>query len=117
MRKLKTFVALTMVTAAVALTGCSSDKAVSYTDGTYTGTSDAGMHAGLKVEVTVQDSKISEVKVTEHEETEGIGTNAIDKIPGEIVSKQSTDVDAVSGATLTSNAIKEAVDNALAEAK
>ncbi|BBF45441.1 fumarate reductase flavoprotein subunit [Lachnospiraceae bacterium KM106-2] len=117
MRKIKTFVALTMVTAAVALTGCSSEKAASYTDGTYTGTSDKGQHAGLKVEVTVKDSKIAEVKVTENQETEGIGSKAIDELPSKIVEKQSTDVDAVSGATKTSDAIKEAVDNALAEAK
>ncbi|NMA69369.1 MAG: FMN-binding protein [Desulfitobacterium sp.] len=90
---------------------------VSYNDGTYEGTSDAGISEGLKVSVTVEDGKITEVEVVEHNETDGIGTNAINALPGKIVEAQSTDVDDVSGATLSSNAIKEAVNNALEQAQ
>lgn len=90
---------------------------VSYKDGTYEGTSDAGISEGLKVSVTVEGGKITAVEVVEHNETEGIGTNAISALPEKIVEAQSTDVDDVSGATLSSAAIKEAVDNALEQAQ
>ncbi|MGB4351126.1 MAG: FMN-binding protein [Tissierellaceae bacterium] len=71
----------------------------------------------VKVEVTVADGKISKVEVVEHNETEGFCEPAIEQIPGAIVEKNSTEVDTVSGATVTSNAIKKAVDNALEGAK
>lgn len=88
-----------------------------YTDGTYEATSDAGVHPGLKVSVVVKDGNISEVSVLEHSETEGIGVQAIEKIPTLIVENQSTEVDSVTGASKTSEAIKEAVNTALSEAK
>ena len=116
MKKAKVLVLAAMATSVMLLAGCSNGQA-KLTDGTYEGTSDAGMHAGLKVEVTVAEGKISDVKVTEHQETEGIGTEAIDKIPGEIKEKQSTEIEVVSGATLTSNAIIEATNKALEGAK
>lgn len=83
-------------------------------DGTYQGLSDAGMHPGLIVEVVVAGEQITEVKVLTHGETPGISDPAIAEIPTKIIAAQSTEIDAVSGATMTSNAIKEAVANALA---
>ena len=105
--------ALVLVLVATMLVGCGG--APKYTDGTYEGEAE-GMYP-LKVSVVVKDGKISDVKVIEHTETEGIGTLAIDQLPAAIVEKNSTDVDAVSGATLTSNGIKEAVNKALEDAK
>ena len=104
---------LILVLVATTLVGCGGSK---LNDGTYTGEA-AGMSPGLKVSVVVADGKISSVDVTEHAETEGYSEPALEQIPGAIVEKNSTDVDAVSGATLTSNAIKEAVDQALEGAK
>ncbi len=104
---------LILVMVAVTLVGCGGAK---LNDGTYTGEG-TGMKPGLKVSVDVADGKIASVTVTEHEETEGYSEPALEQIPGAIVEKNSTDVDAVSGATLTSNAIKEAVNNALEGAK
>lgn len=98
---------------ATALVGCGGGA--KYTDGTYEGEAQ-GMDT-LKVEVTVEDGKIANVEVTEQNETEGFSEPALEQIPGAIVDKNSTDVDAVSGATVTSTAIKEAVDNALEAAK
>lgn len=103
--------ALILVLIATALVGCGGAK---YKDGTYTGEAE-GMYP-LKVTVEVKDGKIASVDV-EHEETDGIGTLAVDQLPGAIVEKNSTDVDGVSGATLTSNGIKEAVNKALEGAK
>jgi len=96
-------------------TGCASKGA--FKDGTYEGVSMKGMHGELKVEVKVANGKISAVSVTSHKETEGIGTAAIDQIPAKIIEKQSTEVDAISGATITSVAILEAVAGALDNAK
>lgn len=88
-----------------------------YKDGTYEGTSDAGIHPGLKMSVVIKNGNISEVNVIESNETEGIGQTALEKLPSQIVEKQSTDIEAVSGASKTSAAVKEAVDLALEQAK
>lgn len=96
-------------------TGCASKGA--FKDGTYEGVSTNAMHGELKVEVKVASGKISAATVTSHNETAGIGTAAIDQIPGKIIEKQSTEVDTVSGATITSKAILEAVAGALEKAK
>ena len=65
------------------------------------------------VEVTATPDEILSVEVVEHKETDGIGTTAVDTLPGEIVATQSLLVDDVSGATMTSTAIKQAVKAAL----
>lgn len=83
-------------------------------DGTYTATG-LGLKE-LEVAVTVQDGKITEVKVVRHDETPGISDPAISKVPKAIVDKQSVKVDVVSGATFTSEGIMEAVEKALAGA-
>ena len=87
-------------------------RAATYNDGTYEATVDA-LHGPLSVEVTVADGEISDVVVTEHSETEGLTDPAVTDLPTEIVESNSTDVDVVSGATLTSKAVKSAVDEAL----
>ena len=87
-------------------------RAATYNDGTYEATVDA-LHGPLSVVVTVADGEISDVVVTEHSETEGLTDPAVTDLPTEIVESNSTDVDVVSGATLTSNAVKSAVDEAL----
>ena len=68
------------------------------------------------VETVADENGIYSVTVVQHNETPGIGSVAVDQIPGMILEAQSTDVDALSGATETSNAIKAAVAAALAEA-
>jgi len=83
-----------------------------YEDGTHTATVD-GAQGPLTVEVTVEDGVITNVEVTEHEETEGLADPALEDVPAAIVENNSTDVDTVSGATVTSEAIIEAVNTAL----
>ncbi|MDD6258251.1 MAG: FAD-dependent oxidoreductase, partial [Erysipelotrichaceae bacterium] len=70
----------------------------------------------VKVTLTLKDSVITEVKAEGNKETPGIGSKAIEKLPGEIVKKNSLDVDGVSGATITSDAIKKAAEAALSSA-
>ena len=81
-------------------------------DGTFAGSA-AGMGGAVNVTVTVEGGKIVSVEVGEHSETPGISDPAIEQIPAAIVEAQSTDVEGVSGATVTSEAIKQAVAAAL----
>ena len=83
-------------------------------DGEYEGVG-TGMGGDVKVKVTVADGKITNVEVLEHAETEGVCEPAIEQIPVAIVEANSTDVDVVTNATVTSNAIIEAVNNALSK--
>ncbi len=83
--------------------------------GTYEGKG-AGKIGDVKVSVTLDNGKITEVKVTEQNETESIAKPAIEQIPAAITEHQSLKVDAVTGATVTSNAIVEGVKAALTEA-
>ena len=97
--------------------GKESPEAGIYTPGTYVGISEKGMGGKVTVEVTVDANAITEVNVTKHGETPGISDPAIEKIPAAIQEANSAEVEAVAGATLTSEAIKEAVANALAVAR
>lgn len=98
---------------AFSLVACSSStKTVS---GDYTGTA-KGMGGDVTVTVTLKDSAITDVKAEGKDETEGIGTKALEKLPGEMVDGNTVNVDAVSGATVTSNAIMEAAKAALESA-
>ncbi|EHL07392.1 FMN-binding domain protein [Desulfitobacterium hafniense DP7] len=89
---------------------------VSYKDGTYEGVGQ-GIHGEVKVSVTVAGGKLSEVKVIEHQETEGVGSVAAEILPGKILEAQGTEVETVSGATVTSAAIMDGVEKALEQAK
>ncbi len=64
-----------------------------------------GHNGEISVEVTLTDGAITDVKVVSHSETAGISDPAIEQVPKEIVAKNSAEVDAVSGATATSEGI------------
>lgn len=92
---------------------------------TYTA-SKLGVNGQVEVEVTLEGDKIADVVVTKSQETPGIGALLYDGevegsipavvIPKAIVEKQSVDVDSVTGATITSYAIKSAVEDCLEQA-
>jgi fumarate reductase flavoprotein subunit len=82
---------------------------------TCTGTAQ-GINGPVSVEVVATPDEIISVTVTEHSETDGIGSVAAEQLPETMVDSQSIDVDGISGATVTSNAIKEAVREALSSA-
>ncbi len=109
---------LLVVVMTVGLVGCGekAPEAPAYNDGTYEGTAE-GRNADIVVSVEVKDGKIASVEVTSHEETDGIADPALTDTPAAIVSKNSTDVEAVSSATITSEAIIKAVEDALSKAK
>lgn len=93
----------------------SNESAVDWTPGTYTATAQ-GMNGEIKVEVLLGDTSIEEITILEHQESDGISDAAIQQIPESIIDNQSLNVDIVSGVTVTSDAIIEAVTTALEEA-
>ena len=87
-----------------------------YVDGVYEGVG-TGFRPGLVVEVVIEDGQIASVTVVEHnEQNEKYWGTPVEEIPDAIVDAQSTDVDSISGATKTSEGIKEAVEDALSQA-
>jgi uncharacterized protein with FMN-binding domain len=78
-------------------------------DGVFTGEAETTM-VKATVEVNVKEHKMTEVKITRHEN--GKGTPA-EGIVSDMVKKNTYEVDAVSGATMSSQVIKKAVYNAL----
>ena len=90
----------------------SSDAGVS---GNFTGTA-KGFGGDVSVTLTLTDSVITGCTAEGKDETEGVGSQAIAKMPGEIAESGSIAVDGVSGATVTSTAIKEAAAAALTAA-
>lgn len=93
-----------------------TSAAQSYKPGTYTGVGQ-GKNGEIKVEVTFSENEIKSVVMTDgNGETAGISDAAVERIPNEIVEKQSLAIDAVSGASLTSNGILEAVASAVEQA-
>lgn len=108
---------IALVLVLVLLLGCfaSNAFAVAFSAGTYTVTV-KGHNGPLTVEVTFSEEAITEVKLTEHVETPGVADPALEQIPAAIVEYQSTAVDTIAGATVTSKAILAAVEEAAAQA-
>lgn len=71
----------------------------------------------MKVKVTMDGDKIASIEVLSSQETPGICDPAMEAVPKSIIETQSTQVDAVTNATQTSNAIMEAVKDALSQIK
>lgn len=108
------------------LTGCAKNdtastetKSSGFTAGTYTGKG-TGFHGDVIVDVTVDDTKITDIQVTEQQETLGIGqgmdTTAVEVMPQHIIDAQGLGVDVVTGATISSRAVVSAVTDALTQA-
>ena len=90
----------------------SSDAGVS---GDFTGTA-KGFGGDVSVTLTLTDGAITGCTAEGKDETQGVGSEAIAKMPGAIAESGSIAVDGVSGATVTSTAIKEAAAAALTAA-
>ncbi|WP_342549503.1 FAD-dependent oxidoreductase [Paenibacillus sp. FSL P2-0089] len=108
----------------LSVAGCSGTKnedsskdagGITYKAGTYTGSAD-GKNGAVQVEVTFSEHAIDAVKVVNFKETEGVSDASVTKIPKAIVDNQSLKIDAVSGATVTSDAILAAVADCVTQA-
>ena len=71
----------------------------------------------IVVRVTVSGDKISQIETLQEKETPYLGGKAIPVLTNEMIEKQTTEVDAVSGASTTSAAFKEAVNQAIENAE
>ena len=98
-------------------TGAASAEAgeLSYTAGTYTGTGE-GYNGPVLLDVTFSDSAITDIQVNSHGETSYVGTPAFDIMIPDAIAANGSGIDMVSGATFTSRAIKEALDDAAQQA-
>ncbi|HEY9054249.1 MAG TPA: FAD-dependent oxidoreductase [Rectinemataceae bacterium] len=117
-RWLGTIIPLVLALAFVATACVNSPSSASsslYKPGTYTASA-PGMGGNVEVTVTVSADKIKSVKIKGDKETKDIGTPAIQELPAKIVAANGK-VDAVAGATVTSEAIFEALEAALKQAR
>ena len=86
-----------------------------FKDGTYTAVG-TGIGGDVEVIAEVKDGEIVSIVLGEHGETEGIFEAAVDGVIPEIIKGQTTEVDVVANATVTSNAIIEAVEDIMDQA-
>lgn len=114
----KVFAAICAGALALSVVGCGSSAL--YTPGTYTGEGQ-GMSGKISVTLTVDENAITSVdEITDPGETDGIGGKeaiADGTFADQIIAAQSSEIDGVSGATITSTGVQDAVAAALEEAK
>lgn len=85
------------------------------TGGTYTGTA-RGFGGDVTVTITVADGKMTDITAAGDQETPDIGQKAVAELPAKMLEAQTYDVDVISGATISSNAVKDAAKAAMTEA-
>lgn len=91
-------------------------QGVELKDGTFEGEAE-GFRPGLKVSVEIKNNSITDIKIIEHnEENSNIYKRAMEELPQSIIGNQDLDVDTVSGCTMTSVGIINAVNDALSKA-
>ena len=115
--KSKMMKVLVCAMAVAMLAGCSNKGgSSSATTTTYTGTG-KGFGGDVVVTITVNDEtkEILSVESAGEKETEAVGGAALEKLDANFLAAQSAEFDGVSGATITSDAYKEAVADALAQ--
>ena len=88
---------------------------VLFIPGTYTASA-KGMDSDVTVTVTVDENKITDADIDVSGETQGIGATIGDTVRLQILSAQSDDIEGVSGATVSSAAVKKALADALDQA-
>ena len=86
-----------------------------YTPGTYSASA-RGINSNVTVTMTFDETSILDVQIDCSGETEGIGTVIGDEMAQKILDAQGADIDAVSGATVTSDAIQTAARDCIAQA-
>ena len=94
-------------------TAASTGEAI-YTPGTYTGTA-TGI-GEVKVTMTFSETAITDVVIDASNETESIGGMAAPTLKDALMAAQSTEIDNISGATITTNAVKKAAASCIEQA-
>ena len=139
MKKRQLFILLAVITALVLFSACGGlDQSIwtpdpvappaipegpppdvdsDWAPGTYVGVGTGGYGGDITVEVEIdEDGRIASITVTDHRETQAFLAMAESIVLGTIISAQSTDVDTFAGATLSSQALINAVEDALSGA-
>jgi fumarate reductase flavoprotein subunit len=112
MRSIKRTIALCLALVMVLLmAACQAKPVSSNNSGVFTGES-KGKNGAIKVEVTIENAEIKDIKVVENHESD-FTKNVFEELPKAMIAANTADVDAITGATLTSNAIIEAVRDAI----
>ena len=117
MRKL--FSSMLALFMAFSVAGCSSNtpsETGTFKAGTYSA-SEQGFGGEVTVTITTDTSKITDVVIVGEKETPEKGGVAMEQMQSAILEKQTSDVDLISGSTITSEAVKKAAEKAIAEAK
>ena len=94
-------------------TAASTGEAI-YTPGTYTGTA-TGI-GEVKVTMTFSETAITDMVIDASNETESIGGVAAPTLKDALMAAQSTEIDNISGATITTNAVKKAAASCIEQA-
>lgn len=94
-----------------------AEEEVQLADNEYIGVATSEIGGELKVKVTMDGDKIAKIEVLSHNETPGISDPAFNEIPEKIIKANSTEVDAITDATKTSEALIAAVNDALSKIK
>ena len=101
---------------AISINATSDSTSQKYKDGTYTGSGEGFKGRTTKVSVTISDGKITNIETLSTGDDRQYFERALESVTKGIISKQSTSVDTVSGATFSSKGIMSAVQNALDQA-
>lgn len=122
MDKMKKLTGIFICVFAIALTACGTKEknynisdSGSWKDGTYTETA-KGKKGNFDITVIISEGKISDIQIGDNKETPDLGGKAIAELPAEMIKEQSYEVDAITGATITSNGVKDAVARCLEQA-
>ena len=111
---MKKLVAL-LLTAAMLICSCAVLADTALTPGTYT-TTMTGMHGPMTVEVTVSENAILSINVVDQVETPGVTDPVFENIPAAIIENQTSNVDVITGATVSSRVLMAAVKDCLKQA-
>ncbi|CAH2214955.1 FMN-binding protein [Tepidibacter aestuarii] len=117
MRRLKSICLLAVITSLFA-TGCASkevsviNEGNTYKNGTYIGEGE-GNSSNIKIELTIDNNKIADIKMLSQNETAGYADKAFDGIKSQILENGKSEVDNVTGASKSSEGIKGAIQDAL----
>lgn len=108
-----------VVTTSLATVACgktsTASQSTKFNAGDYTAKS-AGKNGDIEVKVTFDDSNIVSIEILSNSETAGLGDTALERLSNEIIEGQTLAVDAVTGATASSNALLAAVEDCVKQA-
>ena len=101
---------------ALMLCGCAQDKPLTFVAGSYETTYN-GHNGPISIKTTFSDSCVTKIEVLSQEETPHIGDCAFDQLIPQIIEANGIGMDAISGATITSHALMNAVAQAAEDAQ